>query len=239
MPRFLRQGVVMLSLLKYFRTAFSWAFFLFAVFWLPKDVEDSPQAAKPWQKVLSMIDQNTALWAFAICLLFWLFLSGTKRMMGSREFKEKWLRWRNGVVIEWPYSTKYAPSFGVDADVLFLKNRKRVIIKAVTNELVFYIDGTSKWRKMHEIELYRADRALSGEIKSFPAIRRDSNASGIAEMFGKATTLKPATINIFRVEIVVNLNGREITSRKEVEMPTYDRPTSRLRLDCEPELEKL
>lgn len=38
---------------------------LFGVFWLPKDMADWKDAAQPWGDLLSMVDQNTALWIFA------------------------------------------------------------------------------------------------------------------------------------------------------------------------------
>lgn len=46
--------------------------FLFGIFWLPKDVQDWQQAAAPWKRALSMVDQNTALWIFAIAALAYI-----------------------------------------------------------------------------------------------------------------------------------------------------------------------
>jgi hypothetical protein len=46
---------------------------LSGIFWLPKDLSDWKQAADPWQKMFVMIDQNTALWAFSLCALAYIF----------------------------------------------------------------------------------------------------------------------------------------------------------------------
>lgn len=62
-----------MAIFKKFGSLIATASFLFAVFWLPKDLEDSPQAIQPWKRILSMVDQNTALWAFALCALAYIF----------------------------------------------------------------------------------------------------------------------------------------------------------------------
>ncbi len=46
---------------------------LFGIFWLPKDLSDWEQAADSWQRIFAMIDQNTALWAFSLCALAYIF----------------------------------------------------------------------------------------------------------------------------------------------------------------------
>lgn len=39
---------------------------LFGIFWLPKDIEDRADAAAPWKRWLDLLDQNAALWVFAL-----------------------------------------------------------------------------------------------------------------------------------------------------------------------------
>ncbi len=64
----------------------SLAFFVLAVaiFWLPKDVQDYGQAAKPWQKVTALVDQNGALWAVCFLLGAWLLWADVRPFWKAR-----------------------------------------------------------------------------------------------------------------------------------------------------------
>lgn len=45
---------------------------LLGVFYLPVDIQQSDQALKPWQKLIAMIDQLTALKIFGVLAVFWI-----------------------------------------------------------------------------------------------------------------------------------------------------------------------
>jgi hypothetical protein len=45
---------------------------------VPKDIEDWEQAAEPWKRWLSMVDQNTALWCFAVIAFLYIFWMDVK-----------------------------------------------------------------------------------------------------------------------------------------------------------------
>jgi hypothetical protein len=62
-----------MAILKKFWSFISVALFLFTVFWLPKDLADTNQAIEPWKRIISMVDQNTALWSFALFALAYIF----------------------------------------------------------------------------------------------------------------------------------------------------------------------
>jgi hypothetical protein len=62
-----------MAILKKFWSFIGVALFLFAVFWLPKDLADTNQAIEPWKRIISMVDQNTALWSFALFALAYIF----------------------------------------------------------------------------------------------------------------------------------------------------------------------
>lgn len=59
----------MLKVISPFNRTFGVFMAAFGIFWLPKDIQDYQDAAVPWREALAMLDQNTALWAFAIILI--------------------------------------------------------------------------------------------------------------------------------------------------------------------------
>jgi hypothetical protein len=66
------QGVTMWKFIKSIRWAMAACLFFFTIYWLPKDVQDAPQAAEPWRKILSMVDQLTVFKIFAGILVLWI-----------------------------------------------------------------------------------------------------------------------------------------------------------------------
>ncbi|MBW8300780.1 MAG: hypothetical protein K0M60_14355 [Hydrogenophaga sp.] len=74
----------MVGLIKQFWKAIGVAFFLLGIFWLPKDLEDYPQAAEPWLRFIAMVDQNTALWFFSSCLAAWIGLTDVRRFIAKK-----------------------------------------------------------------------------------------------------------------------------------------------------------
>lgn len=74
----------MLNILKLFYLSVSFGAFLVSIFYLPVDVVDWETAAKPWEKVLAMFNQNTALWVFSLIALAYIF------WIDIRPFVIKW-----------------------------------------------------------------------------------------------------------------------------------------------------
>lgn len=62
----------MLKVISRFWRAIGAASLLLAIFWLPKDIADSAEAAEPWRRALTVVDQNAALWLFSVGVLSWL-----------------------------------------------------------------------------------------------------------------------------------------------------------------------
>ena len=62
----------MLSLLKAYKRLIAFGFTVLAIVQLPKDVQDLPEAARPWWKFWQMVDQNTALWAALLACGIWI-----------------------------------------------------------------------------------------------------------------------------------------------------------------------
>lgn len=61
---------------------------LFGIFSLPKDVAESKDAAQPWRALLSMVDQNTALWAFAFVAFAYILWMDVRPWV-QRKLKER------------------------------------------------------------------------------------------------------------------------------------------------------
>ena len=49
-----------------FRSVIAFGGALFAIFWLPKDVEDWNVAVQPWKRWVSVLDESVLLWAFSL-----------------------------------------------------------------------------------------------------------------------------------------------------------------------------
>lgn len=78
-----------------FKAVIGFALFLFAVFWIPKDVIDWEQAAAPWWDILAMVDQNTALWAFAVMALIYIC------WIDIRPLLREWMGWSTRKTNRW------------------------------------------------------------------------------------------------------------------------------------------
>lgn len=65
----------MLKFLTYSWRGLGLALMLFGIFWLPKDVQDSPEALAPWlQFTKTVLTQNYALWLLSAGLVVWILI---------------------------------------------------------------------------------------------------------------------------------------------------------------------
>jgi hypothetical protein len=71
----------MMYLVKHFGKAIGVFLLLYGIFWIPKDLEDYSEAAEPWRKAFATLDQNTALWVFAIALSLWIAATDVRRFI--------------------------------------------------------------------------------------------------------------------------------------------------------------
>jgi hypothetical protein len=74
--------------LKPFVRLFTVLLTILAIFQLPKDVQDIPEAARPWWAVWEMVDQTTALWVALIGFGIWIAFADlgpvVRKMRGER-----------------------------------------------------------------------------------------------------------------------------------------------------------
>jgi hypothetical protein len=79
---------------------------LIGIFYIPADTIGIEEAARPWQRWLAMIDQNTALWIFAICCVCYMGWIEVRPFLAGMIKRKQ--------VEETNYSEKIIETFGVD-----------------------------------------------------------------------------------------------------------------------------
>jgi hypothetical protein len=80
----------MKKIFEVFGRTVSAALFAYGIFQLPKDIQDTPESARPWQKFIAMFDQNTLLWTLVVILIlsvFWSDLRPVYRLWRERRRK--------------------------------------------------------------------------------------------------------------------------------------------------------
>jgi hypothetical protein len=97
-----------MNLVKRFWIALGFALTLLGVFWVPKNLEDSHEAATAWQRLFAMVDQNGALWVFSIAALLYIFWIDVRPYVLKRkkrrglakrldDFRDEGVRLRNDI----------------------------------------------------------------------------------------------------------------------------------------------
>jgi hypothetical protein len=76
----------------------------FGLYWLPKDIQDSGQAAEPWQRAWALVDQNTLLWVALVVMGGWVIYS---------DLRPLWREWRGP-----KYPTRHAAILQQIADCI-------------------------------------------------------------------------------------------------------------------------
>jgi len=198
---------------------------LFGIFWLPKDVADWKIAAQPWQDILSLTDQNTALWCFAIVSLLYIC------WMDIRPWAQS--RWRDrrtstvvkeNLAIDFPSEinchTKYGPNKRSTTYILkssdnpfFLSLSEYFVgIKNVSNNTIHNVSAV-----VHLVE---------NPIKSFPE-KKLLTADGHTKL-----NIAPGYVAYFKIGHHAQMNSNFLSEQiLVIEKAQFDKIQSQLNAD--------